>query len=122
MPKLTKKSGATSAPILKVVPKTAPKTPKKPTAPKDAPVKGVADHVLKQGTRNNTLVAGEVRVGMSKGATLNMGNYQSARIDFWMERVVVDDQHSINQAYSDMGEELDSLIEQETDALGIELN
>lgn len=94
---------------------------KKAVEAKDTSVKGVADHVLKQGDRNNTLCKGEVRVGMSKGATLNMGNYQSARIDFWMERVVEDSSHAINQAYSDMGDELDSLIDQETEALGIEL-
>lgn len=87
----------------------------------DVKVKGVADHVVKQGTRNNTLIAGEVRVGMSKGATLNMGNYQSARIDFWMERVVEDTQHAVNKAYSDMTIELDQLIEDEADAIGVKL-
>lgn len=91
------------------------------TPTQDVTVKGVSDHVVKQGSRNNTLVAGEVRVGMSKGATLNMGNYQSARIDFWMERVVEDTQHSVNKAYADMTQELDELIEQEADSVGVKL-
>ena len=87
----------------------------------DTAIKGVSDHVIKQGNRNNTLVAGEVRVGISKGATLNMGNYQSARIDYWQERVVDDNQAAINRAYAEMGEELDELISQEADAIGVKL-
>lgn len=84
-------------------------------------VKGISDHVVKQGSRNNTLVAGEVRVGISKGATLNLGNYQSARIDFWMERVVNDNEHDITKAYAEMGEELDTLLEEEANSVGIAL-
>jgi hypothetical protein len=94
---------------------------KKAVEPKDTPVKGVVDHVVKQGNRNNTLVKGEVRVGISKGCTLNMGNYQSARMDFWMERVVEDSEHAINNAYADMGEELGSLIDEQVNELGIDL-
>ena len=90
---------------------------KKPNKTAEVLVKGVADHVTKQGERNNTLAVGECRVGCSKGVTLNMGNYQSARIDFWMERVVEDNEHEKIKAYSEMVDCLDDLITQEVDSL-----
>lgn len=71
----------------------------------------------KTSPKPSTIVSGQRRVGMSKGVTLNLGNYQSARIDAWMEKVVVDDEHSINEAIISISEEIDAVLEMEQNKL-----
>jgi hypothetical protein len=70
--------------------------------------------------RNNvasTIKKGQTRVGLSKGCTLNMGNYQSAKIDCWIERVVEDDEVVVMDTLADISRILDEHIEYESSNL-----
>jgi hypothetical protein len=78
---------------------------------------GVPDQVDRQGGRVNTIVNGERRIGLSKGATINMGNYESARVDVWMERVVPDNDHDMKVALEEMSNVLNSELEEEVKKL-----
>jgi len=78
-------------------------------------VKGVPENMISKPI--SSITEGQVRIGLAKGMTLNMGNYQSARIDAWMERVVPDNDHDINKSISDMSELLDEVVEQEQESL-----
>lgn len=125
-PTVKKAVKKTEAPSREVVPaKTgneyAGEVKPTPEAKKEKLVVGVSDHVTKQGDRNNTLTAGERRVGMSKGVTLNMGNYQSARYDVWMERVIPDTDRDYAKAVIEMEAVLDEAVKEEAKKLGFEL-
>lgn len=65
----------------------------------------------------NPISEGKTRIGIAKGCTINMGSYESARVEVWMERVVDDDEHSINKAINDIGELLDDYIATEVSEL-----
>ena len=93
--------------------------PKKPTIKKKVEEKvtvGVPE--IKTTKASSTVVKGEVRVGLSKGATISMGNYQSARIDVWLERIVEDNEHSINKALMEISDLLDEAVAEEQGRLG----
>ena len=91
---------------------------------KEKAVKGVPDvaEVVKPAEGINT---GEVtltavpqrRIGMSKGMTINMGDYQSARIDVWMERVVPDNDREVEKAYAEISKTLDEHLTDEVNEL-----
>lgn len=87
----------------------------------DKVIVGVSDQVTKQGNRNNTLVSGERRVGMAKGVTLNMGNYQSARYDVWIERVIPDNDRDYAKAIIEMEKILDEAVKEEAKKLGFDM-
>lgn len=56
---------------------------------------------------------GHVTIGLSLGATLNVGDYQSARVDVFMIRNVPDTPEDIDQNYSEMGKRLtDEMVRQ----------
>lgn len=47
-------------------------------------------------------------VGLSKGATINLGDYESARIDCWISTVVPDSE--VSEAISDISQEIDEIL------------
>ena len=57
------------------------------------------------------------RVGLSKGMTINMGDYQSARVDLWMERVVPDNDRDVEKAIMEMSESIDGYLAEEIEDL-----
>ena len=67
---------------------------------------------------NNQLKSGEVRIGLSKNVTRNMGNYESVKIGVWMERVVKDDDRIIKKNYAEISSFLDEWIAGELEELG----
>lgn len=60
-----------------------------------------------------------VKVGLLKGVTLNIGNYESARFDFWEERAVplADKEKTI----AEISQHIDSVIESEVTELDRQL-
>ena len=71
------------------------------------------DVSAKQGCKATTIVAGQRRVGMSKGITVNLGDYQSARLDCWMEAVVEDDKRIIDTTIGQLSAEIEAYLESE---------
>lgn len=55
--------------------------------------------------------APEERVGMSKGATLNMGDYESLRIDAWLSTAVLPEE-TVQEAFSRIADILDEVIQE----------
>lgn len=51
-------------------------------------------------------------VGVSKGVTLNMGDYESMRIDVWASDFIKDNE-TISQAETRIAREIDALLEKE---------
>lgn len=60
---------------------------------------------------------GFVTIGLSKGVTLNMGNYQSARIDAFLIKNVPNNEEAIEEGFNKIADVLDErlLIEMEKD-------
>lgn len=50
------------------------------------------------------------KLGMSKGATINMGDYESLRVDAWLSDEVQDDE-TVEQAFERIEEILDTVLE-----------
>lgn len=67
--------------------------------------------------RTAIILEGQCRVGLAKGATINLGDFQSARIDVWMERVVEESDDSVEEALDFMSLMLDRRIEEESAGL-----
>lgn len=51
-------------------------------------------------------------VGVAKGVTLNMGDYESMRIDVWASDFIKDNE-TISQAETRIAREIDALLEKE---------
>ena len=66
------------------------------------------DHAVKQ----NLLSPLEQTVGLSKGVTVNMGDYQSARVDCWVT-TTIEEGETVQQALSRLAEIIDTRIEVE---------
>lgn len=105
--------------------KLAPKTKKvaitsgkKVVREEEIPVSDVAE--LQDGIQpTNTKLkdkppVGYATVGMALGATINVGDYQSARIDVFIQRNVVDDDAVIQDAYNDISEVLQNEIQRQS--------
>jgi hypothetical protein len=56
------------------------------------------------------LPEGKTLVGLSKGATVNLGNYQSARIDCWISSICDDNQESIQAKLDEISNIIDSNV------------
>lgn len=52
-----------------------------------------------------------VKFGMSKGCTINVGNYESLRIDVWLTDEVAEGE-SVKEAYSRVESILDEVLEE----------
>lgn len=59
------------------------------------------------------------RVGMSKGVTLNMGGYQSARIDIWISKPCENNNVSIEETLNEISSLIDERLEYEVQQLDI---
>jgi hypothetical protein len=65
-----------------------------------------------------SLPAGMTTVGLSKGLTLNLGSYQSARINCWISKTIgSDDEKSIMDALADISQLIDEQIEFESNEI-----
>lgn len=60
---------------------------------------------------------GYATVGMGIGATINMGDYESARVDVFIQRNVKDDDRVLQDAYRDMGELLNNELQEQVSQL-----
>lgn len=64
-----------------------------------------------------TIIEGQCRIGLSKGATINIGNFQFARFDAWIERVVTDDLEVIEANLEEMSDLLEAELERQQEEL-----
>ena len=53
------------------------------------------------------------KLGISKGVTINMGNYESFKISIWQERYCEDAQEVSNKVLAEMSTEISELLEAE---------
>lgn len=71
--------------------------------------------VIKAGTPNDHVVKqdrlGVVKIGMSKGVTKNMDNYESLRVDVWLSDEVQPGE-DIYEAYSRVEEVINEVLEE----------
>jgi hypothetical protein len=63
------------------------------------------------------LPEGKAIVGLSKGLTINLGNYESARINCWISRTAKDDETEIMNNMAEISTMLDEQLEFEVDEL-----
>lgn len=68
-------------------------------------------------TPTNMLREGQCIVGLTKGVTINLGNYQSARIDCSITRVVEDSDNVIMDELINISELLDEQLSYESEQL-----
>ena len=70
------------------------------------------DHEVKQSTAKskNSLYTGQT-FGMSKGCTLNMGEYESMRVDCWLSDVVREDE-TVQDAFARVEAVIDTILEE----------
>lgn len=81
--------------------------------PAKEPVKTEEHEAVESNALPAELKPGTRRVGVSKGVTVNLQNYESARISYWMERVIPDDDAIYMQEILDMGNLIEKLIAEE---------
>ena len=60
---------------------------------------------------------GFATVGLSLGATINMGDYQSARVDCFIIRNVPDNDKTISKAYTDISRKLSDELSRQIEML-----
>jgi hypothetical protein len=89
------------------------KSPKSEKVGKDIDGKG---EVSQKGEVGG-LTKNDCRIGLSKGMTVNLGNYESAKISVWMERVVENDPHIIDDNMENISNYLDDVLQAEVDEL-----
>lgn len=67
-------------------------------------------------TQSSTLglPLGKTSVGISKGYTVNLGNYESARISCWMTKICDDNEIAIMDTLGEISQLIDEQIEFET--------
>lgn len=63
------------------------------------------------------LPVGYSTVGLSKGLTVNLGNYESARINCWISRTVKDEEKIVMDTLADISQLIDEQIEFEVNEL-----
>jgi hypothetical protein len=65
-----------------------------------------------------TLPVGRSLVGLSKGVTFNLGNYQSARIDCWISSTCEED--ACEEELQEISEMIDEQLEKEREELDVD--
>jgi hypothetical protein len=60
---------------------------------------------------------GQVTFGVARGATINMGDFESARIDYFIIRNVTDDEEIIREQKKEMTNLLDEFLIEEIDKI-----
>ena len=53
---------------------------------------------------------GEQKIGLSKGVTVNTGNYESARINVWVERIIPEGEKERTKNLQELSEYLDDWL------------
>lgn len=53
---------------------------------------------------------GEQKIGISKGITINTGNYESARINVWVERIIPEGEKERTKNLQELSEYLDDWL------------
>jgi len=76
----------------------------------------IQDGVPSSNLKNNP-PKGYATIGLSKGITLNMGDYQSARIDVFIQRNVPDTDEAIKAGLDDINEKLTEEIVRQSEEL-----
>ena len=66
---------------------------------------------------NGALPEGKAVVGLSKGLTINLQNYESARVNCWISKVSNDDEISIMNALAEISGLIDEQIQFEVDEI-----
>lgn len=77
----------------------------------------IQDGVSPRGKLGSKAVEGKAIVGLSKGVTLNMGDFQSARIDVFIQRTVTDDEQVLRDTLLEIDEVLQDEIERQSSLL-----
>lgn len=88
--------------------------------PAKQPVKLAEDEIAESSALPAELKVGTRRIGVSKGLTINLGNYESARISYWMERVIPDSDSECTKAIIEMSELVENALEEEARELKAE--
>lgn len=65
----------------------------------------------------NKLKAGEAEIGLSKGLTINLGGYESARVNCWISKVSKDTEVDIMAGMIEISEMIDEQIQFEVEEL-----
>lgn len=65
----------------------------------------------------NTIQEGKSIVGLSKGLTINLQNYESARINCWISKVTNDDEVSVMDTLVQISEMIDEQLQYEVDEI-----
>ena len=86
--------------------------------PKEIPISDVAeiqDGVMPTNVKyKEKPPLGYATIGLALGATINVGDYQSARIDVLIQRNVKDDDEVIRDEYKNMSEMLQTELERQS--------
>lgn len=85
---------------------------------------GVKETIAEKGTQEepeassaNRVPVGKAEVGLSKGITINLGNYESARINCWITRIVNDDDTEMMNSLAELSGLIDEQIQFEVDGI-----
>lgn len=79
--------------------------------------KGTYEDTKDKKNQDMLLDTNKVRVGLSKGVTINMGDFQSARIDVWISKVCDDNKVEIEETLNEISKIIDERIEYEANQL-----
>lgn len=79
----------------------------------------VSEKGSEQYTENTVgaLPEGKSTVGLSKGLTVNLGNYESARVNCWISRTVNEDEQTVMDNLVQISEMIDEQLQFEVDEL-----
>lgn len=75
---------------------------------------------IEQENDNNPIGAlpeGKAIVGLSKGLTINLQNYESARVNCWISKVTNDDEVSVMDTLVQISEMIDEQLQYEVDEI-----
>lgn len=77
----------------------------------------IQDGVMSNSKLGGTAQRGKATVGLSLGMTLNMGDYQSARVDVFIQREVEDTDGTIDEGLHDISDKLHEELERQASLL-----
>ena len=82
--------------------------------------KGTLLETLDKTQPMNSLEAGKAIVGLAKGITKNLGNFESARIDCWMVKTCDDDEKNCMDTLAEISNSLLEHLEFEVESLDLD--
>lgn len=77
----------------------------------------VQDGINPKGKVSANVPLGYVTIGTQIGATINMGDFQSARIDVFIQRNVEDNDESIQEGLDDISDKLHEELSRQSELL-----